>query len=409
MIFEKITSEELYLDHPAGTVIKTYCLEDTSAAVYPCYYMKQEDYLLVSTSVVLLIKHVKSFEQNTEFKPINYMSGENANSKVLWKFSSLIPHKLRKKIREILARKFHIYLVEKLWYEKWDTIDKRINRLEAFQLVTPDKNRKTLKPDLTIRNVDTITEKVAFHLKDYVNKIEKKYPDYKHVVLVGGKDSRLITLIPKININNWIVFSAEPDYSLVKKWLERNNIEISELISHDNQNEETREETEQKILFSDLFSDPRHIRFLPTLKKIAKRFNQKCIFWSGTAAGTILAYHQDYPYEKPEKYFDVQYTREGLFQGIYHQVFQNFVECPLLSPYHTFQIWEDVINHLDPRVIKKGTDFRDEIGRKLSGRSINWDNENPHLAPYKYNDPIDSYSLYLKYIHDNTNSVNSEN
>ena len=102
MIFEKITSEELYLDHPAGTVIKTYCLEDTSAAVYPCYYMKQEDYLLVSTSVVLLIKHVKSFEQNTEFKPINYMSGENANSKVLWKFSSLIPHKLRKKIREIL-------------------------------------------------------------------------------------------------------------------------------------------------------------------------------------------------------------------------------------------------------------------------------------------------------------------
>ena len=130
---------------------------------------------------------------------------------------------------------------------------------------------------------------------------------------------------------------------------------------------------------------------------------------AGTAAGTILAYHQDYPYEKPEKYFDVQYTREGLFQGIYHQVFQNFVECPLLSPYHTFQIWEDVINHLDPRVIKKGTDFRDEIGRKLSGRSINWDNENPHLAPYKYNDPIDSYSLYLKYIHDNTNSVNSEN
>ncbi len=115
MVFEKITSEDLYLDFPALAVVKTRILEDNSAAVYPCYYLNQGDQLLVSTSVVPLIQHVKSFVLNPDFKPANYFESGNANNKMLMQFASLMPHKMRKKIREILARKVHIYLVEKLW------------------------------------------------------------------------------------------------------------------------------------------------------------------------------------------------------------------------------------------------------------------------------------------------------
>ncbi len=404
MILDKITSESLHVDYPAMAVVATYCLEENSAAVYPCYYMHHADHLLVSTSVVSLIKHVNRFMLNPLFQPINYFEDENANNKMLMRLAAAIPHKLRKNIREVLARKMHIYLVEKLWYERWDTIDSRIKRLKAFHKVTPSGESIMMVPDFSLRDPDTIIEKVVFHLTDYINRIEKKFPDYKNIVLVGGKDSQLIVLVPKMNKENWIVFSSEPDYHLVKKWIEMNDIEITDLIYHDGQNEETAEETERKIIYSDLYSDPRHIRFLPTLKKIAERFKNKCLFWSGTAAGTIIAYHQDYPYEKPDKFFEVQYTREGLFQGIYHQVFKNYVDCPLLSPYHSYQIWEDLFIHLDPRIIKKGVDFRKEIGHKLINRLIEWIDENPHIGPYEYDHKIDTYDVYLSYIKENITS-----
>ncbi len=205
-------------------------------------------------------------------------------------------------------------------------------------------------------------------------------------------------LIPKIKPDNWIIFSATPDYELVKNWIKNNDIKIPELIYHDGKNEESRDETRRKIILRDIYSCPKNIRFLASLKKIAERFNHQCIFWSGTAAGTIFAYHQDYPYEVPQKYFDVQFTREGLFQGIYHQVFKNYVDCHLLSPYHSFQIWEDLLIHFDPRIIKKGTDLRIEIGRKLFGKSVKWNAINPHLPIYEYNTKIDTYNLYLNHI-----------
>lgn len=400
MILEKITSECLHTDYPAMSVIKTYCLEDTSAAIYPCYYMKHENHFLVSTSVVSLIKQVNTFVVNQNFKPTNFFVNDYSSNNMLIKFSNLIPRKTKKKVREILARKFHLYVFEKMWYERWDSIDIRIKRLKAFQKISLDGEYSILTPDCSMRNLETIIEKAAFHLTDYINQIEKKFPEYKNIILVGGKDSQLIVLVPKINKKNWIFFSSMPDNYLVKEWIKKNDIEISELIFHDGQNEETNEETIRKIIYSDLYSNPKHIRFLPTLKKIAERFAQKCIFWAGTAAGPIFSYRQNYPYEKPEKYFNYQFTRGGLFLGSYHQVFKNFVDCPLLSPYHSLQIWEDLIGHLDPRIIKKGMDLRMEIGKKLSGRSIRWNEINPYIAPYKYENKIDTYNLYLNHIRD---------
>ena len=398
MILEKISSEELYLNYPAMTVVATRSLEDTNAGIYPCYYLKNGNYLLVSTSVAPLIKHTKVIELNPNFKPANYFTRANANNRILMLLSSPIPHVYRKKIREILARKLGLLIYEKRWYSSWETIDKRIFRIKAFTKVSPEGEEIILQPDMAIKDIELIIDKAASNLVSYIQAIERKYPDYKHIIMVGGKDSQLIALAPKLNSKNWIIFSSIPDYDVVKNWIEANNIDILELIKHDAINEETIEDTKTKIIVGDLYSDPKHIRFLPTLKKIATQYNYKCIFWAGTAADAIFAYHQEFPYESPVKYFNFLYSRVGFFQGNYHQVFKNFVGCPLLSPYHSFQIWKDLLIHLDTRIIKKGLDLRKEIGRRMSNKSIKWFDCNDKIPAYQYDYNLDTYQLYLDYL-----------
>lgn len=399
MVMKKITSLQLHLNYPAEQVVETKCLEDVGCGIYPCYFMKLKDKLKVSTSVTALIFDSKIFELNPTFNPPDFLKQTSKQNSLHKKLSLITPTILKRVVKyfdlRLLSDNLH---KDKFWYESWETIDKRVKKLRPFEKVTPRDTTIKFKPDFTIRDKEIIINKTVNYLQKFVQSVEREFPDYEHIIMTGGKDSQLINLIPKLNSEKWHIFSAEPNYTLVKKWIEKNDVTVNKIFKHNNQNEESFEDFKKKILCSDLYADLRHMRWIPTLKRIAKEFDYKCIFWSGTAADAIYSFHKDFHNKFKEEYFKVHMIRVGTFQGNYHQICKNFVGCPTLSPYHSKEIWEELYQHLDPSIITKDTDLRKEIGEKLFGRPVKWSEQNPSPEPYSYSFHFDSYKFYVEYI-----------
>jgi len=390
MKMQKISSLELHLKFPAEQIIETKCLEDVGCGIYPCYYLKCKDILKVSTSVTSLIFDSNAFKINPHFRPPNFLKEKD---------SSEMLRRLKKLVKYSSLGYFHINShTEKSWYETWETIDKRVSKLKPFERVTLDNSIITFNPDCAIHDKEVIVNKTVYHLKNFVQNVEEKYPDYNQIILTGGKDSQLINLIPKLNNKKWSLFSAEPNYSLVKRWVKENGVKVDKIFTDNNQNKENIDVFKKKIVCGDLYSNPRHIRWMPTIKKIADKFNQKCIFWGGTAADAIYSFHRDFHCISKEDYFKIHIRRVSSWQGNYHQVFKNFVRCPLLSPYHSKEIWEDLYQHLDQSIITKDTDLRNEIGEELFNKPIKWLNQNPGPKIYNYTFDIDLYNIYVEYI-----------
>jgi hypothetical protein len=216
-------------------------------------------------------------------------------------------------------------------------------------------------------------------------------------VLTGGKDSQLILLANKLNDARWNVFSAAPNTPIVKKWMGDNNIRVKSLYEHDNRNEETDQDLIDKIAAGDLFSNPKHMRWLPTLKKLATSLGGKCFFWAGTMGDALMASHI-FHRGSLEDFYSTVFSRCVSWQGNSHQVHKNFTGFSCLSPYHSKEIWENIFLNYDYTTLERGVDLRDSIGEKLAGRSVYWSAENPSPSPYVYEKNVDLYKEYVRYI-----------
>lgn len=71
-----------------------------------------------------------------------------------------------------------------------------------------------------LRDHDEFAQRTAEHLIRFVNRVEEASPDHEHVIVTGGKDSYLISLVPK-RTDNWHVLSFDPNYPLVTEFAER--------------------------------------------------------------------------------------------------------------------------------------------------------------------------------------------
>ena len=391
LIPEKITSLDLYLKFPPEQIIETACLEDVGAGVYPCYYRRCGDKLKVSTSAVSLVIDSGTFQPNPHFRPPDFLSKRSQETSFLFRIArKLNKHLNTPKFKEVNS-----------WYAEWETIDKRIKKLKAFESVTFAGSGISFKPNYTLRDNTMIVDKSSRYITQFIHSVEKAFPDYDHVVLLSGKDSQLICLTPKLNEKNWHIFSAEPNYPLIIQWLKQNGIHANKIFRHDNHNEETIEDQKKKIICGDLYSDPRHIRWMPAMANISREFNGRCMFWGGTMSTPAHVYAGPYIADLSDfksTFFKYHFERTASWQGNYHQVFKNFTGLPYLSPYHSREIWEEVYQHLDPRAISKNTDLREAIGEKLFGKPVKWINENPGPLIYEYDFYINSYKTYVQHI-----------
>jgi hypothetical protein len=144
------------------------------------------------------------------------------------------------------------------------------------------------------------------------------------------------------------------------------------------------------------------MRWLPALKRIARRFSSQCFFWAGSAADALhvgRSFHRRYRGKHTRGYFDIHLTRVPCLVGNYHQVVKNFTGCPLLCPYLTAEIWRDVYAHHGPAVIPAGVDVRPRIGERLAGRRVRWADRSPGPRPYRYTVAFNARQIYLRHLH----------
>jgi len=398
-VVPEITSDALHRDYPARTVVETRCLRDAACGIYPCYYRRLPDRLRVASSAAALIADLGDLRINPAFQPREYLLGDDARQQFIHGTA-----RLPKAVKDSAKRLLPAALLRRLskarfWTESWETMDARVFKLKPFERVTPQGSVDLFKPDFSLRNADCLVEGVACHLERYVREMEEQYPRHDHVMMIGGKDSQILALIPKRYPERWHVFSAAPNSTLVLPWLGWNDVEVGQVFVDDSRNQETRGETEHKIVCSDLYSDSRHMRWLPALRRIAGSFDFRCFFWSGSAADALhvgRSFHQRYASRDPLEFFDIHLKRVPCLVGNYHQVVKNFTGCPLLCPYQTDEIWSEVYAHHGPAVIPAGVDLRPRIGERLAGRPIRWLDTNPGPAPYRYDRPFDAREIYLK-------------
>lgn len=418
-----LNSFDLYVKHPPGSVLETDVFEDNCSGMNPCYYLKQGNRIQVSSSVVSLIRYSGRFEVNQGFKPPQFfLHPWQKNSLV---FLRQIYYSLEKilcdtpilknpavqKLRSAAPAEMKTFLWDPHYsaYQTNETVDSRINKVKSFETVSIYSNYiSKKKSDLTLVNLDDYLEKSSYYIKKSINDLEIACPDKKHIILMGGKDSQLISLIPKINDENWYVFSASPNDAIVTKWLAQNNVRVAQVYSHNGRNEETRDDFKEKLICSDLYTNLIHIRYAPTLRKLARRFDNQCIFWLGSMPRRTSLYDASH---RPagmsisvEQFFNVHLNTFPGWQGNIQQTYSNYVGCPFLTPYYLNEIWQEVYFHLDPAIISGGEDLRPRLGEMLAGRKIHWPDRNPGPTPYQYwYFWFNVYRYYMSYIKQHLN------
>jgi len=386
-----VTSLDLHLRFQAEEIVETECLKDVGAGIYPCYYIRDGDRLKVSTSASSLVIDSGDLVPDPEFAPPDFLR---------WHFRQ---HELTFR----LERKFrHVFGLPKIkemdpWYESSRSVDARVSKLSAFESVTATSTASAFRPDFSIRNREVIVEQSVRHVLAFIEAIEGEFPDHHNVIMTGGKDSQLILLAPKRNPDRWHFFSAEPNYSLNVKWMAKNGVRVNRTFFHDNRNEESGEDLRRKIVCGDLYSDPTHIRWMPTVRKIAREFDERCLFWGGTMSSPAHFYagghRADFTRDR-EAFFRSHFGRTAAFQGNYHQVFKNFTGLPYLSPYHSSAIWDELYQHIDPAIYTNDEDLRIQIGEKLFGKPVWWPEANPGPDDYAYPRYLNARKTYLEHI-----------
>lgn len=359
---------------------------DESAGMYPCYYYRADAGLYVSTSVVRLIHHKGTFILNRNFKPGPWKLRE-PKPLAASLFRGRFLHRFTRKKQPVCD-----------WYNTHETIDGEVCKVRPFERVTFGDSTIMPQPQGACISDAEFVEKTALYVQKFINDIETEYPEHNHIVLTGGKDSQLILLADKRNAARWNVFSSEPNAPLVKQWISDNGISINRIYEHDGRNEETGADLSEKIAAGDLFSNPRHMRWLPTLKRIGAELVGGCFFWVGTLGDTLMAFHKSYHRGSLNDFFDMQCTRGAAWQGNAHQVHKNFTGCACLSPYHSKEIWDNVFFKYDYAGMREGTDFRGRIGEALAGRTMSWPDSNPSPPLYMYEKDVDLYRHYVRCI-----------
>jgi len=335
---------------------------DNAAGTYPCYYTVKDNQLMISGSVYALIKELGNFIQNNRVRIGRYATS-------------------------------------------YQTHDTRIMRIQPFEKINCVCGKLIKTNNFTSSNnldLNDFIDKEAELLTEHVNSIERRYPDAIHIAEVGGKDSQIILLIPKLS-KNWYVFSAFPNYPLVKQFVELNNIDINKFYTHLGDDEfEDNKFIEEKIVALDGLQQLLHLRWGKSHRKLAiQEFGgKKVIFWDGDSGGNLnspLNINRLKKIQRTEvEFFRFFWTCSPLHQGATHQYYKQ-LGLTRLDIYSYPQLWKDVFMQYNPiNILKK--DIRKQLGDKVFGKSVKWIDENPAPPAWKAQLRYDVRKIYTDCI-----------
>lgn len=252
-----------------------------------------------------------------------------------------------------------------------------------------------------IQDVDEYASRIANALISDVSAVEKKNPDKSNLVLCGGKDSLNLLLLPWQN--DFIAVSADPNYELVRKFVEENGLRCDVI--------RLRDYVDENILRHEIMecccrADLAHWRWGPHLKSIAEEFGGKMIYWKGQVGDLYMSEKWKtfmHPIRQPEEFLRKVYKRlEGpipyfinraigralqpaviqatwdrcaALQGCHMGFIREITDSLVLSAYHgpeMIKVWSETdLGSVAQR------DIRHLVGRILLGRDIAYPKENP--------------------------------
>lgn len=314
--------------------------------LYPCYYYKKENFYVSSTSVFELIKHKKVFNRNYKFTTNHF------------------------------------------YRPSFTTIDNKINRFF-----------KRTKSTYELDDPKKITEIGAKLMQEYITEIENYFPDYAHLLLMGGKDSLNILLCNRKS--KWIVLSGEPNTLNSKEFIENNKLDISDFIRGKPEVDNSFYESE--VTCSDCLFDPSHIRWIPQIKEVVDQHQGKIVLWMGTNGDGIFAKNNNH---RDKNYFAVQDLHVGTAMGVWHQAYKNFFNIPVLSPYQSPGMIKELISKFNPYYVNKSGDIRKQIGQILHGREVNYPTSNPTPPVYSRNRKYE-IAIYIKHLKKSDVEINN--
>lgn len=353
---------DLYLKSKPFEIMAVNEIVDNAAGTYPCYYTIRANGLWISGSVYALIKSFGNFIPNNGVRIDRYATS-------------------------------------------YQTHDKRIMRIKPFEKIryTGEKlvkeNLFKASDKLDIRG---FIDKEAELLTEHVNMTEQLYPDAIHIAEVGGKDSQMILLIPKLS-KNWYVFSAQPNYPLVRQFVELNNIMVDGFYTSTGDDELGNDTfIEEKVIALDGLQMLLHLRWGRSHRELVRHEfkGKKVIFWDGDSGGNLnmplninrLKVEQ----KTQEGFFRYFWTCSPLHQGATHQYYKH-LGLIRLDIYSYPRLWRDVFMQYNPINILK-TDIRKQLGDKVFGKSVKWIDENPAPPAWRNQEKYDVKKIYYERI-----------
>lgn len=257
------------------------------------------------------------------------------------------------------------------------------------------------KSGSSIQDIDEYAERLVNALIIDIHKIEEKNKGYTNYILCGGKDSLNLLLLP------WkektVALSAEPNYSLVKQFVDENNLQIEVCLLEDKQVPEL---LDDEVLECCCRVNMENWRWTAHLREISQENNGKIIFWKGQMADLYTSdkwkvyMHPVKPvqmfFQKVFKKLDpiipffikraigrkiqpiaiqAAWERGAVMQGGHLGFIREIADCLVLSAYHgpeVMKIWQEAdLGSVAQR------DMRDQIGEILLKRPVIYPTTNP--------------------------------
>ena len=339
---ETITNYELYLKPRGIYKIKNLICDNY---LYPVYATKIKDTIYYSTSVYQLILKKKTFIRNPYFQTTDF------------------------------------------YRPTFQTIDKEVYRVRTIHR----------ESDESLSNPKIIAEKSAKIFQEYITEIEERFKDYKHLLLMGGKDSQNYLLANRKS--KWIVLSGQPNADINENFINDNKINnVEEFIKHDDT--ANNDLLLDEIICSDCFFDIGHFKYIPKIHEIVKKYNGKVVIWYGAGGDGKFVYCANH---RHDNYYDVHTLHVGMAMGILHQLSKNLSDVPVLSIYQCPEFLENIFYKFDPFFVKKQKyDLRIDIGKILfNGKKPVYPNTNPSPSDWSdiyFRNRDKSINRYVKYL-----------
>jgi len=283
-----------------------------------------------------------------------------------------------------------------------------------------------------IQNVQEFAERIAAALIDDIHVIESKNPGYTNVVMCGGKDSLNLLLLPWKQ--NTIAASAEPNFELVKQFIEDNNLPYKVLRIEDPHDQRV---LDHEVLEGCCRADLAHWRWGAHLKKIADEYDKKLIFWKGQVADLYTSDKWKvymHPVRKPEEFarkvykrlekplpfvinqfigrrlqpsiIQATWDRSASQQGCHVGFIREITDCLTVSAYHgpaMIKVWSEV----DLGAVAQ-RDMRHLVGRILLGRDVVYPKINPSPGLSKIRQGVYQPQRFLDALKEGGIKVNSD-